>query len=140
MFAKFDISRIPLVKVKFNTQVKDVEDFDDFLKRWMAINNSKKEYSMFFDTTDIGIMNPKYALRTASFIKELKKLNQKYLKESIVVVSNKYVRHLINFVLGFQKPSATVYIVDSCETGEEVYKNIISNSVVENKNVSIFYP
>ena len=153
MFANFDLNQFPLVKVSFETSVKDENDFDDFLTQWLCVNSQQKPYSLFFDTTNIGIMNPKYAIRAGSFIKELKKQKPTYIQYSIIVVNHKYIRYLLDFVMSYQKPSAPVYIVDNVENGKNVlnkllsYKDCDENKKVDLKNslealpeVSIIYP
>jgi len=153
MFANFDLNQFPLVKVSFETSVKDENDFDDFLTQWLCVNSQQKPYSLFFDTTNIGIMNPKYAIRAGSFIKELKKQKPTYIQYSIIVVNHKYIRYLLDFVMSYQKPSAPVYIVDNLENGINVlnkllsYKDCDENKKVDLKNslealseVSIIYP
>ena len=140
MFADFNLENFPLVKVKFKSNVENDEDFDYFLKGWMSIHNQKKEYTLLFDTSEIGIMNPKYALRTATFIKEFKKMDQQFLKKSIIIVTNKYIRYLMDFVFNFQKPSAPVYIVNNLDKSLEVYNDILNNIKIDDKNVIIVRP
>mgnify|MGYP007000183931 len=60
MFANFDLNQFPLVKVNFETSVKDEKDFDDYLTQWLCVNSQQKPYSLFFDTTNIGIMKTNY--------------------------------------------------------------------------------
>ena len=153
MFANFDLNQFPLVKVSFETSVKDEKDFDDFLTQWLCVNSQQKPYSLFFDTTNIGIMNPKYAIRAGSFIKELKKQKPTYIQYSIIVVNHKYIRYLLDFVMSYQKPSAPVYIVDNVEKGMLVLNNLLSYKDCDEKKkldlkttlealpeVSIIYP
>ena len=112
MFAKFNTDDFPFVNVKFGDRVKNEEDFENFLQTWKTINDQKKRYTLIFDTTNIGIMNIKYAFKIGAFMRELQSEETTYINQSIIVVNHTYVRYLLNLVLSFQKPSAPVYIVN----------------------------
>ena len=65
MFANFNLDDFPFVSVKFAKSVKNEEDFNNFLKHWIILNAQNKPYSLIFDTTNIGFINPKYAFKMA---------------------------------------------------------------------------
>ena len=61
----------------------------------------------------------------ANFIKELKR-KEHYLKSSIIIVENKYIRFLLNLIFKLQKPVSDVYITrDSSEKHINLLKGII---------------
>ena len=140
MFATFNLENFPFVNVKFANGVKDDEDFDNFLKQWVALNGQETNYSLIFDTTNVGIMNPKYAYRAASFIKELKNAEKTFIDQTIIIVNHKYIRYLLDLVLNFQKPSAPVYIVDKHDIADNLYKKLKNKEEINLENVTVVYP
>ena len=50
MWAFFDKTNFPLVKVTFSESIDTDEDFNDFLKEWLKLYQNKKEFSFVFDT------------------------------------------------------------------------------------------
>ena len=113
MWATFNDSQFPKVEITFNGVPENEEDFVNFLTKWNSYNGSEyngKEYVFLFDTTNVGMVNPKYALKMSDFIKELKKKPQ-YLKSSVIKCNSVYTRFLLRLIFWIQKPVANVYII-----------------------------
>lgn len=141
MFANFNLDDFPFVNVKFAKSVKNEEDFDNFLKHWIILNAQNKPYSLIFDTTNIGFINPKYAFKMATFIKKLKNMEEKYLTQSIIIVNNSLIKNLLNVVMSIQKPVAKVYIVSDKENADRLYQNLRNNdNNINLENISVFNP
>ena len=112
MWATFDDTEFPKVKITFQGVPANDADFVDFLTQWDSYNTQRNNtpYVFIFDTTNVGMVNPKYALKMSDFIKELKKRPQ-FLKASVIKSSSKYTRFLLRLIFWIQKPVANVYIL-----------------------------
>ena len=77
MWATYDDSNFPIVNVKMNGVAVDNEDFQNCFDAWRSyncgkLNSGKVPYIFVFDTTEVGMVNMKYAIKMTSFIKDLK--------------------------------------------------------------------
>ncbi len=125
MWATFDDSEFPLIRVKLNGKIQNNVDFCNFTTTWDSYNLRRSEYIFLFDSREVGYVSIKYAFKMASFIKELKRKEQ-YLKSSIIIVENKYLRFLLNLIFKLQKPVADVYLTrDSSEQHIETLRSVI---------------
>lgn len=110
MWAKYDYSNFPIVVVKFESDVDSEEDINQFLDEWLLLYDNKKNFTFVLDTTNMGLIKLKYCNKIRKFVKSIKELDSQYLEKSLVIVSNKAVKHLINFIFKFQKPISNLYI------------------------------
>ena len=125
MWATFDDSEFPLIRVKLKGKIQNNVDFCNFTTTWDSYNLRRSEYIFLFDSREVGYVSIKYAFKMASFIKELKRKEQ-YLKSSIIIVENKYLRFLLNLIFKLQKPVADVYLTrDSSEQHIETLRSVI---------------
>ena len=125
MWATFDDSEFPLIRVKLKGKIQNNVDFCNFTTTWDSYNLRRSEYIFLFDSREVGYVSIKYAFKMASFIKELKRKEQ-YLKSSIIIVENKYLRFLLNLIFKLQKPVADVYMTrDSSEQHIETLRSVI---------------
>jgi len=141
MWANFNYNNFPIVSVKFNTKIENEEEFTQFLKKWILLYDDKKDFTFIFDTVNVGIPNMKYCYKMTKFISSLKKFKHQYLKKSIIIVSNKYIKYLLNLIFRLQKPVATVYIYNvnkDIPYDYDMLLNKISNN--ELNDFSIVYP
>lgn len=111
MFAKYDNTNFPIIYIYLNGTIKDKNDFENFINKWLEINNNKKDYEFIFNTKNCGLVHPKYCFYMALFIKKLKKEKNKYLKKSTIYVYNKYIFQLLKIIFYFEKPIAPVEII-----------------------------
>ena len=110
MWCIIDKSNFPIVKISFSQEKQIEEEFDEFLKEWIKLYEEKREFYFIFDTRQLALLNVKYAHKMSSFIKELKKRDKQYLKNTIVIVKNKYIQVLLNIVFSLTRPVADVYL------------------------------
>ena len=110
-WAVYDTTEHPKVKVKFKYNINSDEEFEYFLKEWIDLYERKENFTLEFDTTDVGFVNIKYAYKMTKFIEKLKKdYPIQYLKESTIIVSSFYVKTLLNLIFYFQEPVCPIYI------------------------------
>ena len=139
MWANYNYSKFPIINVEFNKTIKNDIEFSDFLVKWTLLYQSKKDFTFIFNTIDVGFVNPKYCFKMTKFIKKLKKFNHQYLQKSIIIVSNKYIKYLLNIIFKLQKPVAPVYIVS---TKENVNYDLLLKKIENNEldNFNVVYP
>ena len=138
MWATYDDSNFPIVNVKMDGVPENNEDFQNFLDTWNSYNSNnlnpnKTPYIFVFDTTEVGMVNMKYAIKMTSFIKELKRQENQYLKGSVIIVKNKYIKFLLKFIFFMQKPVADVHLTDSDD-------NDFLNKLIAEINIGIEKP
>tara|TARA_B100000212_G_C27356057_1_gene525952 strand:+ start:915 stop:1283 length:369 start_codon:yes stop_codon:yes gene_type:complete len=110
MFCTYNYSEFPLVKVTFDGGIKCEEDFILFTEQWINLYNDEKEFLFEFDMAGIGLINPYYSYKMASFISELKKRPVQYLTHSKIMNVNSFTKYLLLLVFKIQKPVAPVEI------------------------------
>ena len=49
MFANYDYSNFPEVKVTFEGTIKETSDFTLFIDQWKELYNDKREFTFLFD-------------------------------------------------------------------------------------------
>ena len=142
MFAIYNDSEFPKIYVTLNSIDND-EDFENFCNKWEEYDNLKEDYTFIFDTNNVGYIPFKYAFKTATFISSLKTRkrlsNSVYLKKSIIVCNNNYIRYLLELIFFLQTPVANVYIVDSNENAEKLYRNLNLSKHFYDSSVSVFF-
>lgn len=133
MFAEFSLDKFPYVIVKLNSINSD-EDFKQFTQGWLALYANKKNFSFVFDTTNVSLPPIKYAFAISNFIKNLRKEKIQYLEKSVIIVKNKLIINMLEFIFLIQPPLANVYIVDN---DLEFIENLINEKkdIVVNLNV-----
>ena len=67
-------------------------------------------------------------------MKKIKQFPKQYLQWSIIIVSNKYIRYLLNMVFMVQAPIATVYIYDISTKQTNNNEDIDYKYLIENKD------
>ena len=72
MFATYDKSNFPLVKVFFNGSIKDDTDFKLFTEPWIQLCRDKQKFHFEFDMSNIGLIDPIYCYKMSSFISDIK--------------------------------------------------------------------
>ena len=132
MWANYNYTQFPIVSVKFNNKIEKEDEFTDFLKKWILLYNDKKDFTFIFDTVDVGIPNISYCYKMTKFIRRLKKFEHQYLQKSLILVSNKYIKYLLNLIFRLQQPVATVYIYNVNKDIPYDY-NILLNKISKNE-------
>ena len=73
MFARYDYSEFPEVRVFFTGSINTEEDFTLFTEQWIKLYDDKKDFFFIFDMENIGFIHPTYCYKMAQFISELNK-------------------------------------------------------------------
>ena len=136
MWANYDYTTFPIVKVTFNEKIESEEDFNEFLKKWVLLYDNKKNFTFIFDVSNVSSFNISYVFKMRKFIKKIKEFPYQYLKKSLIIVSNKYTKYLLSLVFSVQKPIATVYIYDKKPEEKLIINNLINN--INENNIDNF--
>lgn len=135
MWADYDYNNSPNIIVKFGNKIEKEEDFTLFLQKWIELYQKKNDFSFVLDTREIGISNLNYAFKMKKFIKQMKELPEQYLKWTIIIVSNKFIRQILNMIFMVQNPIAKVFIYNinsNNEPQEDINYNSLINRVLTN--------
>ena len=108
MFAQYDYDNFPLVKVTFTGTIQSEMDFTLFKEQWLKLYDDEIDFQFEFDMKDIGMINPNYSYKMASFISELKKRPRQYLTHSTILNVNSFTKYLLWIVFKIQSPVAKV--------------------------------
>ena len=130
MWATFDESESPNIKVSLIGTPENDEDFDLFLNKWISLQKQQKNFSLIFDTTQVGWVNPKYAFKMVKFIRYLKTFEKQYLKKSIILVKDNYTLFLLKLIFIIQTPVAPVFIVKEKEEIPRYYNKTETRPLV----------
>ena len=91
MWANYDYSKFPIVKVTFNEKIESEEDFNDFLKKWVLLYDNKKDFTFILDSSNISTFNISYVFKMRKFIKKIKEFPHQYLKKSLILLKYGYL-------------------------------------------------
>ena len=108
MWAEYNHTTYPIVEVNMKGTIKDDEEFQTFLNEWLDLYEKKRDFVFIFDTREVGWVSPRYALKMANFITELKKRDIQYLKRSSIIVDSLWIKFLLQFIFYIESPISPV--------------------------------
>lgn len=122
MFGTYDIKNYPDVNVILGNTIQDQDDFNNFINNWLLLYGLEKDFTLTFDTINVGFIHPKFALQMAIFIKTIKEKykNKQYLKHSTIYVYSNYVFYLLKLIFSIEKPVACVKLVNCYNNNKEL--------------------
>lgn len=121
MFCNYDFSHFPLVIIKFIGNIENDNEFYEFINIWENLYNNKQNFMFIFDTTKMCLINIKYSILMAKFIKQFKKKEHHYLKKSIIIINSKIIKPIIELIFWIEKPVSPIYITN------ETLENILAH-------------
>ena len=128
MFAHYNYDNFPIVFVTFSESINSETEFDQFLNEWLLLYHNQRDFSYIFDTRNMKNISIKYAIKMTLFIKNLRKQPYHYLQKSLILVNDKHIKRLLDFVFTLQSPVAPVYLwqVNSDELDKEYLINTLN--------------
>ena len=131
MFAEYNYDNFPIVFVTFSENINSETEFDQFLNEWLILYHNRRDFSYIFDTRNMKNISPKYAIKMTLFIKNLRKQPYHYLQKSLILVNDKHIKRLLDFVFTLQSPVAPVYLwqINSDHINEEYNKQYLINTL-----------
>ena len=134
MFADFDRSNFPIVKVFMNGDPENMDDFQNFLNEWTKLYDEQNDFIFVFDTKNVRNPPLKYSIKMSQFIKNLRKREYQYLQKSIILIDSNKVKWMLDFIFLIQPPVAPVYIYN-------INSGIIGNiDLIDNIDLIINHP
>jgi hypothetical protein len=130
MFAEFDRTNFPIVKVTMNSSPESLEDFQDFLNKWTELYEEQNDFSFIFDTQSVTNPPLKYSIKMSQFIKNLRKRDYQYLQKSIILINSNKVQWMLDFIFLIQPPVAPVYIYN-IHNNDLIEGNILLNNNIQ---------
>ena len=131
MFAQYNYDNFPVVFVTFSESINSETEFDQFLNEWLILYHNRQDFSYIFDTRNMKNISPKYAIKMTLFIKNLRKEPYHYLQKSLILVNDKHIKRLLDFVFTLQSPVAPVYLwqIDNENINSEYDKEYLINTL-----------
>ena len=118
MFATYDYTKSPEVKVTFHGNINIEQDFTEFTKKWEIamhgyshLYEKKTNFTFLFDMSDISMISPFYCYKMAFFIHDLKQQPIQYLQSSKIYNINSFIYGLLRLIFAIQSPVAPVTIL-----------------------------
>jgi len=121
MFATYDYSNFPQVKVTFNGTITNESEYFLFTEQWLKLYEDKKDFNFLFDMKDIGMVNLTYCYKIASFISDIKSREIQYLTESTIINVNDFSYGLLQVVFMIQSPISKVTIIKNDDVKSVIY-------------------
>ena len=134
MFAQYNYDNFPVIFVEFSENINSETEFDQFLNEWLILYHNRRDFSFIFDTRNMKNISPKYAIKMTLFIKNLRKEPYHYLQKSLILVNDKHIKRLLDFVFTLQSPVAPVYLwqVNSVMNDSENINNDLNKEYLIN--------
>jgi hypothetical protein len=110
MFSHFDYDRFPIIKVTFQSTIKDKEDFQSFLQEWENLYDLNEEFEFIFDTKAIESVSLTYIPKLISHMMRIRKEKKPMLTKVVVQLNSEFVNTLLNMVFKVYKPFCEVVI------------------------------
>ena len=139
MFANINLKGFPLVNVDLY-DIEKTSDFYDFLNFWEKLHDKNQEYIFLFNTENMSMPSPSYAMKISEFIKKIKQKPHNYLSYSIICVKGAFIRNLVSLVFKFTSPMSPVYLVKTKEEGLQVYDDLSKGKAVTCDKVMPSHP
>ena len=129
MFANYNYDNFPVIFVEFSENINSETEFDQFLSEWLILYHNRRDFSFIFDTRNMKNISIKYAIKMTLFIKNLRKQPYHYLQKSLILVNDKNIKRLLDFVFTLQSPVAPVYLWHINEEYDKQYLIDTLNSI-----------
>ncbi len=129
MFAQYNYDNFPVVFVSFSESINSENEFDQFLNEWLILYHNRQDFSYIFDTRNMKNISPKYAIKMTLFIKNLRKEPYHYLQKSLILVNDKNIKRLLDFVFTLQSPVAPVYLWHINSNDNELNKEYLMYTI-----------
>lgn len=128
MFANYNYDNFPIIFVEFSENINSETEFDQFLSEWLILYHNRKDFSFIFDTRNMKNISIKYAIKMTLFIKNLRKQPYHYLQKSLILVNDKNIKRLLDFVFTLQSPVAPVYLWHINSIDSENISSVINDN------------
>ena len=112
MFAAYDLTHFPYVFIDFGKDLSNDEDFYSFTDAWLRLYEYGTPFILIFNTIPLENVSVKYCFYMSAFIKKIRSMPIQYLQKSFIIVKNRTIMKMLEFVFYLQPPVADVFICD----------------------------
>jgi hypothetical protein len=109
-WAHYDVTNFPEVKVTLGKKISNEADFQNFLDEWEALYQRDRDFTIHFNTNEVGWISMKYCFKMRNFIRKIKEKYPRNLEKSYIQTNSKWVRFLLKTIFFLEKPVAPVYV------------------------------
>lgn len=111
MWATYCYDNMPRVVVTISGTIESDDDFKNFIREWLTLFESGQPFNLEFDTIKCGLINIKYAILMAYWIKRFKRRRFQNLESSKIIVANRSIIYLLRLIFFIERPIAPVEVV-----------------------------
>tara|TARA_A100001015_G_scaffold82476_1_gene91504 strand:- start:1854 stop:2237 length:384 start_codon:yes stop_codon:yes gene_type:complete len=111
MWATYCYDDMPRVIVTISGSIESDQDFKYFIQEWISLFECGESYNLEFNTINCGLINIKYAILMAYWIKRLKRRRFQNLESSKIIVANRSILHLLRLIFYIERPIAPVEVI-----------------------------
>ena len=133
MFFYFDYSKLKtksIVYVDLIGNLNDRLEFQSFTNQWLDLYKLKTDFIFIFNTDKVEFVHPKFCLYMALFIYRLKQQANHYLKMSIFIIKNEYIKQLLYYIFYLQSPISDIYITSDISNINNILDNKLNDEII----------
>jgi hypothetical protein len=136
MWAEYNHSAYPIVEVNMKGTIQSDDEFNSFMNEWLELYERKRDFVFIFDTREVGWVDPRYALKMAGFITELKRRDRQYLKQSSIIVNSWFIKGLLKIIFYLESPVCPIdYHTNANSINTEYLLEIANRNLSVQKNL-----
>ena len=124
---KRDMCDILIVSFSGNLQDDDLRTFKDvFNHRFIEcekLPKRERSFSLIIDMRDVSAISPNLIIDLARYMSECEPLINKYLVSSSIIVSNEWIKTIINMFFTIRKPTKPNCVTTTYELAYEFIKD-----------------
>ena len=111
MWATYCYDNMPRVVVTISGTIESDQDFKHFIREWLILFERGETFNLEFDTIKCDLINIKYAILMAYWIKRFKRRRFRNLEFSKIIVANRSILYLLRLIFFIERPIAPVEVV-----------------------------
>ena len=140
-WSTYNYNDFPEVFVKMKGKIRNDDEFDSFCEKWYNLYEKNQDFTLIFDTTEVGFVSMKYAFKMRNFIRKLKREKKTGLEKSVIIVKTSWVRNLLRLIFFLESPVAPVYVVtQKTEFNFRQVLEDIENNNFRRNNITCYKP
>jgi len=140
-WSTYNYNDFPEVFVKMKGKITNDDEFNSFCEKWYNLYEKNQDFTLIFDTTEVGFVSMKYAFKMRNFIRKLKREKKTGLEKSVIIVKTSWVRNLLRLIFFLESPVAPVYVVtQKTEFNFRQVLEDIENNNLRRNNITYYKP
>lgn len=116
MYATFDTSKLPILKITFNdAEPKSVPEFQSYLDQMLQIYKENEKLVLIFDSTKTKYLSAEYRILQGNWLKTNKDLISKVAQRMIFIIPSIAINLLFKTILSIQPLPAPHIVLKTME-------------------------